>query len=194
MPRTQYYAAVSLDGYIADADNSLDWLFQAGSSAGKENRFAAFFSQVGAMVMGAETYRWALEHDGLLRNPGKWREYYAEVPCWVFTHATLPAVPGADLRFVKGEVLAVHQEMMRVAGGKNVWIVGGGDLAGQFADHDLIDEIWLGTAPVILGSGRPLLPRRITAPELTLTAVEHDEGFVFLTYQVTWKAGNPAPE
>ena len=182
MPRTQYYAAVSLDGFIADADNSLDWLFQAGSSARKENHFTDFFNRVGAMVMGAETYRWALEHDKLLRNPGKWREYYADVPCWVFTHRTLPAVPGADLRFVDGDVRAVHEEMVRVAGGKNVWIVGGGDLAGQFADHGLIDEILLGTAPVILGGGRPLLPRRISAQELTLAAVEHDGRFLFMTY------------
>jgi hypothetical protein len=61
--RTQYYAAVSVDGYIADAGDSLEWLFQAGSSAGKKGRFSAFFSQVGAMAMGAKTYLWALEHE-----------------------------------------------------------------------------------------------------------------------------------
>lgn len=177
----QYYTAVSLDGYVADADNSLDWLFEVDSSSDKEDRFGVFFSGVGAMAMGATTYLWVLSHEDLLENPAKWREYYADVPCWVFTHRTLPAVPGADLRFVRGDIPAAHRDMAAAADGKNVWLVGGGDLAGQFADNGLIDEILLGVAPVILGGGTPVLPRHMSG--LTLTCVEQDGGFVFLTYR-----------
>ena len=63
-------------------------------------------------------------------------------------------------------------------------LVGGGHLVGQFADHGLLDEILLGVAPVTLGGGAPLPPRRLLASELTLVSVENDGAFVFLTYRV----------
>lgn len=191
MARTQYYTAASIDGFIADRDNSLDWLFQAGSSASKEDRFADFFAGVGAMAMGARTYEWAVEHERLLEDPGKWQQWYGSVPCWVFTHRRLPAVPGADLVFARGHVRGVHGDMMKAAGSRNVWLVGGGDLVGQFAEQGLLDEILLQIAPVMLGEGTALLPRRLSASELTLAAVGHDAQFVFLAYQVVNKGQRP---
>ena len=189
MAKTQYYTATSIDGFIADRDNSLDWLFQAGQSAGKEDRFGAFFAGVGAMAMGAKTYEWVVEHEHLLEEPARWQQWYGLVPCWVFSHRRLPAVPGADLVFACGDVRGVHDEMTAAAGGRNLWLVGGGDLAGQFADQGLLDEILLGVAPVMLGEGTALLPRRLSASELTLATVSHEAQFVFLTYQVTQREG-----
>jgi dihydrofolate reductase len=183
--KTQYYTATSIDGFTADRDNSLDWLFQVGHSGGKEDRFGGFFAGVGAMAMGAKTYEWVLEHEHLLENPGKWQQWYGSVPSWVFTHRRLPAVPGADLVFTCGDVRGVHEEITTAAGGRNLWLVGGGDLVGQFADQGLLDEILLGIAPVMLGEGTALLPRRLPASELTLVTVDHDARFVYLTYQVT---------
>jgi dihydrofolate reductase len=192
MAKTQYYTATSIDGFIADRDGSLDWLFQAGQSAGKEDRFSDFFAGIGAMAMGAKTYEWVVEHEHLLAEPGKWQQWYGSIPCWVFTHRRLPAVPGANLVFTCGDVRGAHQEMTAAAGGRNLWLVGGGDLAGQFADQGLLDEILLGVAPVMLGEGTALLPRRLLASELTLATVGHDAGFVFLSYQVTRREG-PRP-
>ena len=189
--KTQYYTAASIDGFIADRNNSLDWLSEAGSSAGKEDRFASFFAGVGAMAMGARTYEWAVEHERLLEDPAKWRRWYGSVPCWVFTHRRLPAVPGADLVFAHGNVRGVHEEMMSAADGRNVWLVGGGDMVGQFADRGLLDEILLEIAPVMLAEGTALLPRRLLASELTLAAVGRDAQFVFLTYQVTHEGQRP---
>ena len=182
--KTQYYTAMSIDGYIADPGYSLDWLFQAGASTAKEDRFSAFFGQVGAMAMGAATYLWAVQHDQLYHNPGRWQEYYATTPCWIFSHRDLPAVPGANLRFVHGQIPPAHEQMARAAQGKNIWVVGGGNLAGQFADCGLIDEILLAIAPAILGAGVPVLPRRLPPSSLTLTAAEHDQRFTFLTYRL----------
>ncbi len=195
MTKTQYYTATSIDGFIADEHNSLDWLFQVGApgdhadapekvdeSDSHEKRFGEFFAAVGAMAMGSTTYEWVLEHDHLLDNPDKWQDYYGTTPCWVFSHRTLPPIPGADLRFVSGDVVPVHQEMAKAADGKNIWIVGGGELVGQFADHGLLDEIILGVAPVMLGAGAPLLPRRMSSTDLKLSKVEHDPYFVHLTY------------
>jgi dihydrofolate reductase len=76
--------------------------------------------------------------------------------------------------------------MAATAAGRNIWLVGGGDLVGQFHDHGLLDELILGVAPVFLGFGAPLLPRRITAPTLKLTDVtRYGETFVTLRYAVT---------
>ena len=137
------------------------------------------------MAMGATTYEWALENDKLLENPGKWHEYYGDIPCWVFTHRELPAIPNADIRFVQGDVRAVHEEMTAVADGKNIWLVGGGELVGAFADEGLLDEIQLHVAPVTLGAGAPLLTRRIDSQRLTLVRAEDVGGFAYLTYSVS---------
>jgi dihydrofolate reductase len=185
LAKTQYYTATTLDGFIADGNNSLDWLFEVDRGEEGEQSFAAFFADVGAMAMGATTYEWVLDHERLLDDPGKWRGYYGETPCWVFTHRALPAVPGAAITFVEGDVGPVHEEMTSAAGGKNVWLVGGGDLVGQFADLNLLDEILVGIAPVTLGSGAPLLPRRLTASRLELVDVARDAQFARLRYGVT---------
>jgi dihydrofolate reductase len=75
--------------------------------------------------------------------------------------------------------------MAAAAGGKNVWIVGGGDLVGQFYDHGLLDELIVQVAPVTLGGGAPLLPRAITKPPLRLvSATTYCGAFVELRYEV----------
>jgi dihydrofolate reductase len=65
MTKTQYYTAMSLDGCIADENNSLDWLFEVDRAEGDDS-FTRFFANVGAMAMGATTYEWVLDHDHLL--------------------------------------------------------------------------------------------------------------------------------
>ena len=182
MTRTQYFTATSIDGFIADEHNSLDWLFEADRGSDSMDRFAAFFADVGAMAMGATTYEWVIEHERLLEEPDKWRGYYGQIPAWVFGHRDLPAIPGADISFVAGDIRPVHEQMTQAAAGRNIWLVGGGELVGQFADHGLLDEIHLGVAPVTIGGGAPLLPRRLTG--LRLDGVEGEGGFVHLRYTV----------
>lgn len=185
MPKTQYFTAMSIDGFIADAGNSLDWLFEAHVPEQGESRWEDFIGDVGAMAMGATTYGWVLEHERLLEEPQKWREFYNDIPCWVFSHRELPLVPEADLTFVQGSVAVVHHAMTAAAGDKNIWLVGGGDLVGQFDDEGLLDEIQVHIAPVTLGAGAPLLPRRIASGRLTLVSAESQGGFAYLTYGVT---------
>jgi dihydrofolate reductase len=187
MGKTLYYTATSLDGFIADELNSLEWLFHvpaADDAEDHDTRFARFFADVGAMASGSTTYEWVIENDRMLDHPERWRHYYGDTPCWVFTHRELPAIPGANLRFVQGDVAPVHREMVEAADGKNVWLVGGGELVGQFADRALLDEIQLNIAPVTLGAGAPLLPRRLLSSELTLTGLERHGQFVDATYRV----------
>ena len=185
MTRTQYYTATSVDGYIADADNSLDWLFEVPRDGGSgSSGFAAFFESVGAMAMGATTYEWVYAHERLDERPAKWREWYGSTPTWVFTHRELPLVPDADIRFVQGDVAPVHAEMATAAQGRNVWLVGGGELVGAFADRGLLDEILLGVQPVFLGAGAPLLPRRLTSRRVRLESARQDGQQVQLVYSV----------
>jgi dihydrofolate reductase len=171
MGKVLYYTACTLDGFIADEANSLDWLLEVPTS-GDDGSWQAFIGRVGALAMGATTYAWVVEHESLLDSPERWHEWYGDRPCWVFTHHDLPRIPGADVRFVEGDVRPVHAQMDACGG--DSWIVGGGDLVGQFDDAGLLDEIHLGMCPVTLGAGAPLLPRRITSARLTLRSVEQD--------------------
>jgi dihydrofolate reductase len=169
---TQYYTASSVDGFIADPDNSLSWLLSRDIDPAGPQHYEAFIEDVGALCMGATTYQWLLDND-----PGSWPY---TVPCWVFTHRQFPELEH-DIRFTATPVAEVHAAMVDAAAGKNVWVVGGGDLAGQFHDHGLLDEIWVQYAPVTLGDGAPLLPRRA---ELELREVDRNRDFVCARYRV----------
>jgi dihydrofolate reductase len=175
---TTYYTATSLDGYIADEQHSLEWLFRQDHDGSGPMSYDAFFARIGAVVMGSSTYGWLLRHEG-----GAWPY---EVPAWVMTTRDLPKVDG-DLRFARGDVRAVHQEMTAAAGGRDLWIVGGGDLAGQFADAGLLDEVIVSIAPVTLGAGAPLLPRVL---DLHLEELARNRAFACARYSVVGPAAS----
>jgi dihydrofolate reductase len=180
--RTQYFTASSLDGFIATADDSLEWLFPLGDIA--DTSYPSFIKQVGALAMGSATYEWMLRH---LVSPevGPPQPWPYEQPTWVFTSRTLPGIPGADIRFARGDVRPVHREMVDAARGKNVWIVGGGELAGKFYDAGVLDDLFVQIGSVTLGSGKPLLPRSITQPPFQLVSVKAvGTGFAELHYEV----------
>jgi dihydrofolate reductase len=178
--RTQYYTATSLDGYIADENNSLDWLFTRQRDPDGPLSYGAFVAEVGAIAMGSTTYEWILEHEFAGKDPSEWAWPY-DAPGWVFTHRELTVVPGAPISFARGDVADVHPRLVEAAGGRNIWIVGGGDLVGQFADAGLLDEVLVTIAPVTLGRGAPLLPRRL---ELRLDEVGRNGDFAAARYSV----------
>lgn len=180
--KTRYYTASSLDGFIADPAHSLDWLFQFGEQP--EGDYADFIAGVGALAMGSSTYEWLLANH-LRPGTEQAQPWPYSQPSWVFSSRSLPAIEGADIRFVRGDVRAVHAEMAAAAGGKNIWLVGGGELVGQFHDHGLLDELIVTIASVTLGAGAPLLPRVISHPPLRLlSATQLGSAFVSLRYEV----------
>ena len=180
MGLTQYYTATTLDGFIEDPDNSLDWLFTRRRDPDGSLNYGDFIADVGAMAMGSTTYEWILDHEFTGKDPAEWKWPY-DIPCWVFTHRRLAVVPDSRIEFTSADVAAVHKEMAGAAGDRNVWIVGGGDLAGQFADVGLLDEVIVSIAPVTLGGGAPLLPRRI---ELRLDELGRNGDFVCAKFSV----------
>ena len=177
---TQYYTAMTLDGYLADPDDSLDWLFTRDQDRAGPLNYADFISEVGALAMGSTTYEWVVDHEFAGKPELEWKWPYA-IPCWVFTHRELAVVPRAEIEFTSHEIATVHERMVAAAAGRNVWVVGGGDLAGQFADAGLLDEVIVYIAPVTLGAGKPLLTRHV---ELQLEETARNGDFVCARYSV----------
>lgn len=176
---TYFYTASSLDGFIATADHSLDWLLKQDIDDDGPMAYPGFRAGLGAMAMGAHTFEWIMDHD----EDG----WGYTLPCWIFSHRDLALPDGADLRLTQADVREVHAEMTDAADGKDLWIVGGGDLVGQFADAGLLDEIWVQYAPVTLGSGAPLLPRTL---DLELIDVARNRAFACTRYRVLKGAQN----
>ena len=164
MTKVVYFTACTLDGFIADEHDSLDWLFEVPHGE-DDGSWDAFIGRIGPLVTGTTTYRWMLDHH-FTEHPEQWRSSTTTGPLWVFTHQDLPGIPGVDVRFVSGDVLPVYDELVAAADGRTCGSSAGGDLVGQFDDAGLLDEIHLGMTPVTLGAGRPLLPRRITSSRL----------------------------
>ncbi len=180
--KTQYFTATSLDGFLATEDDSLDWLFPLGDLS--STSYPGFIAQVGALAMGSATYQWMIDHaDKVAESAGEPWPYVQ--PTWVFTSRRLAAIQGADIRFVRGDVRPVHAEMRNWAGDRNIWIVGGGDLAGQVFDAGLLVELIIQVGSVTLGSGKPLFPRStIGQPFRLVSAQRIGAGFAELRYEV----------
>ncbi len=196
MPRVQYYCASTLDGFIADADDGIEWLTgYEGSyegadaeppSMGDGGSYERFYEGAGALVSGSVTYEFVIEHtDGGATWP------YAGKPCWVLSSRDLP-VPkheDADARIVEGQVAQLFEEMIASAGERNLWVVGGGNVASQFADAGLLDELHLTVVPVVLGAGKPLFERPLARP-LQLTGTRtFRSGMVELRYDLRHGGG-----
>lgn len=182
---TTYFTASSIDGFIADPEDSLSWLLSRDVDVRGPMGYERFLESVGAVAMGSTTYLWLLENE---LGGDATRPWPYDLPTWVFSTRQLPVVPG-DLRFVRGDVTPVHAEMLAAAGDRGVWVVGGGDLAGQFAEAGLLDELCVQYAPVALGAGAPLLPRRL---ELRLEEVARNRDFACARYTVVPNATSPA--
>jgi dihydrofolate reductase len=176
MPKTIYYTALSLDGFLADQYHSLDWLLRQEMDEDGPFNYAEFIADIGAIVMGSSTYTWVVE-----QQAGTGEGWVYQQPTWVMTSRNLEPMEGADIRFASGDIRPVHAEASEAAGNRSVWIVGGGDLAGQFADANLLDELIVSIAPVTLGEGAPLLPRRL---DLRLIEAARNRNFNCARYEV----------
>ena len=180
MSRTVYYTASTLDGFIATPDHSLEWLLSRDIDQAGPMSYEVFSRDVGACVMGANTWQWILDHD-----PDGW----SAPPAWVLTHRDF--APAEQVRFTADDVPVVHAAMTEVAAGKDLWVVGGGEVAARFHDAGLLDEVWLQYAPVTIGDGAPVLPRHV---ELRLEEVARNRDFACARYTVVpVSAGDEAP-
>jgi dihydrofolate reductase len=149
---TVYFTASSLDGFIVDDADSLDWLTSRAIDANGPFGYEAFAKSVGALAMGSATYEW------LVRNqPGDWMY---EQPSWVLTSRPEIIEAGHPVQTFDGDVAELHAKLVSAAAGRDVWVVGGGHVAAQFVAAGLIDEMIVSYAPCTLGTGAPVLPLR----------------------------------
>ncbi|MDG4663047.1 dihydrofolate reductase family protein [Mycobacterium sp. 236(2023)] len=149
---TIYYTASSLDGFIVDDHGSLDWLLSRDIDSAGPFGFEGFMASIGSIVMGADTYEWIVKNE-----PGAWM--YSQ-PSWVMTHRPDIIVDGHDVTTYAGDVAELHPTLVEAARGKDVWVVGGGNVARQFVSAGLVDEVIVSYAPCTLGAGSPVLPMR----------------------------------
>ncbi|GHG63346.1 dihydrofolate reductase [Alishewanella longhuensis] len=181
MTKVQYYTAASLDGFLASADDSLDWLFSLQQP--DEQYYQDFIAQVGVIIMGSATYLWLQEH--LQQTPEASWPY--QQPVWVMTSQKLTAMANANISFASGDIAKLYSTLLRQAAGKNIWVVGGGELAAQFYDAGLLNEIIVQIGAATLVSGKPLFPRQISGATLTLSDVTQlNAQLVQLVYQVAF--------
>lgn len=197
---TIFCTATSLDGYLADDQESLSWLFatkagsppvdypdDSGAASGADTgpdsgadlprlHFSRFFAGVGAIVSGYNTFDWVRRD---MTSDGKPFVWPYPQPTWIVTHRDPEPLPG--VQYFSGDVAELQPTLLEAAGGKDIWVLGGGDLAGQFADHGLLDQVWIHQCPVTLGEGRPLLPRRL---RLHRRDVETDGQFTAMLFDV----------
>lgn len=192
MSKTQYYCAASLDGYIAESDDTLAWLFNYkgryqgdGVEPGPMSEggsYERFYEGVGALISGAITYEFVLGH---LAEGSEWP--YGGKPYWVLSSRDLP-VPegeGVDVRIENAKVTDLRDQMISAAGDRNLWVVGGGNVASQFADAGLLDEVLVTVVPVVLGAGKPLFDNRLPGGPMELLGTRvFDTGMVELRYRV----------
>ena len=188
--RALYYAAATLDGYISDPDDGLEWLLQFEGTSdspgaepepmGEGGGYEQFYEGVGALISGSATYEFVVDHFADETWP------YSGKPYWVLSSRDLP-VPdrgGVDVRIIDASVEEIYGEVVASAGDREVWLVGGGNVASQFADAGLIEELILTVVPVLLGDGKPLFDRPPSAWFALLGTRASSNGMVELRYRL----------
>jgi dihydrofolate reductase len=185
MSKAVYYCATSLDGFIAEADDTLGWLmgykgsFEGEGAEPAKGAYDRFYEDVGALIMGSVTYEF------VLREVPEWP--YKGKPAWILSSRDLPRPEGegVDVRIVTAEVPELYDEMIAAAGERDLWVVGGGNVVSQFADRGLLDEVHATVVPVVLGEGKPLFDRRVPGGPMQLLGTRaFDSGMVELRYEI----------
>jgi dihydrofolate reductase len=162
---------ISLDGYIARLDGSVDFLFMP-----RDYSMGPFFKTIDTAVMGRKTYEVGLKMGGAGAFGGSSMIYYV-------MSRSQPAGERGGVIFTKqtpAELIA----QIRKRPGKDVWLMGGGELARDFLKADLVDELSLGVVPVLLGEGLPLFPSGF--PQRNFALLENktfSKGLIALKYK-----------
>ena len=164
-----FYGCITMDGYLADRNHNLDWLYQTGSV--EETGYESFYKSMDITIMGKKTFS-EIEH---LENIG---ELYATTKNYVFTHAEQLSVK---------EFIPVNCDIVefvkQIEKDKNIWVVGGNTVLAPLLDHDMVDHLIIQIAPVLLGKGIPLFTQKEVLKRFYLQEVKQYGQFAELVYQ-----------
>ncbi|AZU61941.1 dihydrofolate reductase family protein [Neobacillus mesonae] len=166
------FIAQSLDGYIATKDDSLDWLFNVEGEG--DNGYSEFLATIDTVFMGKRTYDWLMEE---VKDDFP----YKDQQCYVFTRK--PLENKEYVTFINEDIVKFTSKLKKEQG-KNIWMVGGGDLLHTFLKEKLVDELYLTIAPTIIGDGIPLFKEGDYHLDLTLKGTRTFNQFVELHYVV----------
>lgn len=159
---------ISLDGYIARPDGAVDFLFMP-----KDYSMGPFFKTIDTALMGRKTYDVAKKMGGSFGGP---------MVSYVFSR-TLPAGERDGVIFTSDSAASVVGQL-RKRRGKHIWLMGGGELVRDFLKADLVDELYMGVVPVLLGEGIPLFPAGFPQRNFALVKNEtFSKGLIALTYK-----------
>jgi dihydrofolate reductase len=160
---------ISLDGYIARPDGSVDFLFLP-----KDYSMGPFLATIDAALVGRKTYEVSLKMGGGDFGGSAMKSY-------VFSHSQAPGERGG-VTFVD-ESPKSFLNRLRKRPGKNIWLMGGGELARDFLKDDLVDELYIGIVPVLIGEGIPLFPSGFPQREFSLLENKtYSKGLIALKY------------
>lgn len=161
------YIAISLDGFIAKEDGSIDWLTRYEHS-GEDYGFKELYNRIETVLVGGKTYR-------------QIEDAYQGKEAYVFTRKE-PKQKADNIHFVRGDVKEVLNHL-KLGNNKNIWLIGGAALVNQFLSADLIDEYIITVIPILLGKGISLFQGRNPEINLELLNVKsYDSGLVQLHY------------
>lgn len=169
------YIAVSVDGYIADRNGSVDWIKGQDKTVDPEDTFTPFFDSIDTVIMGKRTYDQIVTE----LSPDQWP--YIGATTFVMTHDD-ENIDTRHIHFRNTSVCRLVDEL-RQQSGKNIWICGGAQIARQLIEKNMIDIYHLAVIPVILGGGIKLFnASEHNTVDLTLEETKEYNGIIELTY------------
>jgi len=172
------YIATSVDGYIARLDGSVDWLDRPRPPG--NYGMNAFLRSIDTILWGKRTYDQAMAW-----SKGKHLGFGPKIKNFVFVHHP-PASAPPGVNFVN-EPIGEFARRLRAQPGKDIWMMGGGQIIASFLDAGQIDEFRIHVIPVFIGEGIPLLQPRHRLVRLELQAVKRfPDGVLKLVYS-PWK-------
>ena len=166
--RVFFYGCITMDGYLADKNHSLDWLYQTGSI--EETGYESFYKDMDITIMGKRTFR-------EIENLENIESLYPTTQNYVFTHAERLSVK--EFIPINGDVV---EFVKQIEGDKNIWIVGGNTILAPLLDHDMVDHMIIQIAPVLLGTGIPLFLQKEALKRFCLKEVKKYGQFAELVY------------
>lgn len=177
MRKIVLYIATSLDGYIAGEKGDIDWLF---TDHDCDYGYGEFYSSVDSIIMGRKSYDKLLDFDEFP---------YKDKNCYIFTR-TLPSSTEGTVSIINKQDPELFMKGLLESNGRDIWLLGGGEMVAYFLKNDLVDKIILSIHPVIIGGGVPLFERCNVASEWSLDDVESfGSGLVQITYDKIIKGG-----
>lgn len=173
MRKVTLFIAMSLDGYIADTQNGINWLVGENPNYNDMITYSTFIKNVDTVIMGWNTYHQITTE----LSPDEW--IYEDLQSFVITHKT--PVNKDNIIFTNQNPSKLVKDL-QTKSGKTIWICGGANIAQQLINDDLIDTYYLSVIPTILGSGIRLFDNLDKPLKLSLQTTQNYNGIVDLVY------------